>query len=508
MQASMQRAALSVACLGAALPAQAQSGRRCDFSAVPGVVWFGTDTQMTVARMAQYMAPIFWFSPDEPSLLRAEGPDIRTPEPFPGQSVPERPVVYYQLDRLLGRPNATGPAYERNAADPGSSTIVLPNVAVLFLSYLAYFEVEEGLGAHPHDIEPAEFRATVLPHTWSGFSEWIPGGAECDEPTFVLGVTRTSAKAHGLVWFWNVLETDVYTSFPMHLLVEEGKHALATDKNGDGIFTPGYDVNRRINDAWGTRDIIRTGRLVSGGYQQWMTKVRRPEHRIFPPLPDDSPLRADLRRRVGEMPHVVYELRPFPSPEFAAADPALHHLVENQYIDNWPVEASLNDAKQWGKSLEEGAVLKSLSIAALFTGDLAGDFDGGLSFVFPALIVKHIEEPMTGGYIVNRMYLKDVGLRDFGWQLMYTPSASRWFDTYLSAGAEYDENEPAPGEVTTRWDFVAETGFKFRVNVTKTPIKFLTFFTDYWGLRAGVKNVGFPDISRLTYVLEFGAGSF
>jgi hypothetical protein len=509
MVSYLQRALMAVV-VSSLIPlaAAAQSGQRCDFSEVPGVVWWGTESQMTLARLAAYMAPILWFSPDEPSLLRAEGPDIRTPEPFAGQPVPDSPVLYYQMDRLLARAEATGPAFQRNATDPDNSIIHLDNVAVLFMNYLAYFEFEEGLGAHPHDIEPVEFRATVVQHTWERFAEWIPGGADCDETTYVLGITRTSGKAHGLVWFWNVVETDAFTTFPMHMLVEEGKHALATDKNGDGVFTPGYDVNVRINDAWGVRDIIRTGRLVSGGYAQWMTKIRRPEHRVFPPLPDDSPLQADFQRRIDGIPHAVYELRPFPSPEFAAGDEALHHLVENQYVENWPEEGQVNDAGQWGKALSEGAVLKSLSIAMMFTGDLGGDFDLGFSFVFPAFIVKHLEEPMTGGFIVNRMYLKDENLRDFGWQLMYTPSASRWFDNYIAAGAEYDENEPNPGEITKKWSFVAETGFKFRVNVSHTPVRFLTFFTDYWGFRVGVKNVGFPDINRLTYVLEFGAGSF
>ncbi len=54
------------------------------------------------------------------------------------------------------------------------------------------------------------------------------------------------------------------------------QQGLATDKNGDGVFTPGYDVNVRINDAWGVRDIIRTGMLFSGGFEGWMAKVRRP----------------------------------------------------------------------------------------------------------------------------------------------------------------------------------------------------------------------------------------
>ena len=100
---------------------------------------------------------------------------------------------------------------------------------------------------------------------------------------------RVTAEAHGLRWFYNVVETDRYTRFPMHLLVEEGKHGMCTDKNSDGYYTPGFDVNKRINDAWGLRDIIRGGALFTGDYKAWMSKVRRPEHRVFPPLPEDSP---------------------------------------------------------------------------------------------------------------------------------------------------------------------------------------------------------------------------
>ena len=81
----------------------------------------------------------------------------------------------------------------------------------------------------------------------------------------------------------------------MHLLVEEGKHGLATDKNGDGVFTKGYDANVRINDAWGTRDIIRTGRLFTGGYQGWMAKVRRPDGSRTNAGPSASP-RANSAR--------------------------------------------------------------------------------------------------------------------------------------------------------------------------------------------------------------------
>ena len=476
--------------------------QRCDFSKVPGVVWWGTETQLQVSRVAAYLAPILWFSPDEPSLEGARGPDIRVPEVFPGESVPARPVLYYQIDQLFTRPDAPGAGIVRDPAGPAQDLLDVANTAVFMVTFFAYFSTEEGLGAHPHDIEPVEFRVTIIPHTWEGFEEWIPGGAQCTQPTYVMGVTRVTGKAHGLIWFWNVLDVDVYTELPMHLLVEEGKHALATDKNGDGVFTKGYDVNRRVNDAWGTRDIIRTGTLFAGGYEAWMAKVRRPEHRIFPPLPEDSPLQRNLRHDMEGGRYAVYELRPFPPASIAGEDRALRHLMTDKEVANWPEESELDDIERWGQALEEGAVLKSLSIALRADGNL------GVSWVFPFFIVKHLEDPMTGGYILQRMYLTDAG-RDFGWMALYTPSASRWLDTYLAAGGERDAfTDPASGQDRQEWDFVFETGLKFRVNVSHTPLKFLTFFTDYWGFRAGIKNRGFFDIDKLTYVLEFGAGSF
>jgi hypothetical protein len=149
--------------------------------------------------------------------------------------------------------------------------------------------------------------------------------------------------------------------------------------------------------------------------------------------------------------------------------------------------------------------LKSFAISLRADGDL------GFSFVFPLFILKNFEDPMTGGFLVHRMYLKDKRLRDFGWQLMYTPSASRWVDTYFGAGVEWDREDVPASDTTaattvSETHFVLETGVKFRVNITKSPLRFLSFLTEFMGFRAGIKNTGFFDIDRLTYVLEFGAG--
>jgi hypothetical protein len=469
---------------------------------VPGAVWWGAETQLRADRIAAYLAPILWFSPDEPLLHRTSGPAIRIPEAIPPEAVPERPVLYYQIDRVMTRPDTLGSALTRDSAGPAATMINFNKVAVIIVSYFAHYATEEGLGAHPHDIEPAEFHVSVFRHTSDVFDPWFPNGARCARPTFVMVVTRVTAKAHALVWFWSVLKPDMDSRFPMHLLVEEGKHALATDKNGDGVFTPGYDVNVRINDAWGTRDNMRTGLMATGAYESWMAKVRRPEHRVFPPLPADSPLQPELARFADGAIHAVYELRPLPPTSIAGDDHALHHLLEDKYFANAPTEESLNSAAAWGKAIDEGAVLKSLSIAFRAEEEL------GVVWVFPLLVVKHVQEPMTGGYLLHRMYLQGNKPRDFGWMLLYTPSASRWLDTYLAAGTQHVTASDTLGNTSGAWHFVMETGLKFRVNMTYTPLKFLTVFTDYWGLRIGLKYRGFFDVNRVTYVLEFGAGSF
>ena len=168
---------------------------------------------------------------------------------------------------------------------------------------------------------------------------------------------------------------------------------------------------------------------------------------------------------------------------------------------NPPEVLPANSLKAWREFVGEGAVQKSLSIAYRYDGDR------GFSFVFPFFIVKHMVDPLAGGFILHRMYLKD-HLKDFGWMALYTPSASPWLDTYIAAGAEWDKSTDQSGLEQTNLDFVLESGLKFRVNVLHSPAKFLGAITPYWGIRAGIKNSGAFDIEGLNYVLEFGAGSF
>ncbi|WP_164010675.1 hypothetical protein [Pyxidicoccus trucidator] len=467
----------------------------CKPGSLPGLVWHGTERQLTLARLAAYVAPVYWFSPDEPGLRGPDGGDIQLPQALPFEAAADTPVVYYQFSEVSLSGGDAGRASLQRKEDPGETVVDLRYVASFELAFFAYFPSEQGVGAHTHDVETAEFKLVVFSTDNEAFQKAT--GMRCDPVEQVVLVTRVSGKAHGLFWYWNVSDTDEGSRFPMHLLVEEGKHALATDKNGDGYFTPGYDVSRSVNDAWGVRDATRSGLLFSGSYQAWMSKVRRPEDRIYPPLPPDSPLQGAFERPGDAGPRVEYALRPLPPATQARSVPGLYPFLEDKEVPGWPVIKEAGTLEDLGEWVDAGRSLRSWSLSLYVDGDV------GIGLVLPFLVVKNLELPMAGGYLVHRLYLKDKGLRDFGWMAMYTPSASRWFDHYLAAGVEWD-SEP----LRRRTDVVLELGFKFRVNISRSPVKFLGVFTDFWGVRLGIKSYGFFDVDRLTYVFEVGAGTW
>jgi hypothetical protein len=464
----------------------------CAEGPIEAIIWSGVDSLMTIEELASYAGPVLWFSPDEPLLRGTSGVDMRIPEAFPFEEAPDAPVVYYRVRKVVADANQQGDVYAHDDAKRGQSMLILADIGAIDLDFFFYYSMEEGLGGHEHDVESVQMQIIV----WRR--------PECDTCPFNLVVSRVTGKAHGLLWYDNTLAVDEYTEFPIHILVEEGKHASCTDKNGDGYFTPGYDVNQRVNDAWGVRDVLRTGRLSSAGYQAWMSKVRQPEHRVFPPLPPDSP-RAKNHTEAGiyAPENAIYEVRPFPSAD--KADEHLVHFIADKGPEDWPELAEASDLDQLLEVIDTDTFVKSLSIA------YRADGSQGISFVFPLFIVKNFEDPLAGGFVVNRIYFQDKNLRDFGWNLLYTLSASRWMDPYISGGYEGDvEDAPAgsPDETVSNHDFVMETGFKFRANVKHSPMSFLSSITDFWGLRLGMKYKGFWDVGELSYVVEIGAGTW
>jgi hypothetical protein len=462
-----------------------------------GVLWSGLDRTMTIERLAAYAAPVLWFSPDEP-LLKARrkqgwsrGKEIAIPEPVPFEESAGGPVVYYRVRRILQRTDVpAGGAYVENPRLRGQSVVDLAKVGGIDLDFFFYYSMDFGSGTHAHDVELVETRLVVARRTG------------CDACPWMLGLRRATGKAHGVQWYDNTLAVDETTSLPLHVLVEEGKHASCTDRNADGYYTPGFDVTERVNDAWGVRDTLGTGTFFTGDYQSWMTKVRQDDTRVFPPLPEDSPLREPLTRDGLYAPdNATYTLRPYPRPDRAAAD--LRPYIADKGDPNWPQIVADTDAERFERWLKDESFARSWALSFRADGDL------GLSLAFPLLIVKNVQDPLAGGWFVNRVYLKDTKLRDFGWLLHYTTSASRWVDGYVAAGWERDVVDLAEGGTRARNLFVTETGIKLRVNIHHTPLRFLTRLgTDFWGLRVGIRAVDPWDFDQIGYVIEFGAGSW
>ena len=451
-----------------------------------GLVWHGSERFMSFEQLAAYCGPVLWFSPDEPLLNGASGEDIRQPTFFPFEEAVDSPVAYYRVRSVVVDPDFEVEEPALRAVDPDKRTteIDLYQAAGIDLDFFFFYPSEEGFGAHKYDVEAVEMKLVVIKaRKYPELGYWIT----CQKIT---------AKAHGVLWYDNNLEVDRYTHFPIHLMVEEGKHASCTDKNGDGHYSPGYDVNIRVNDAWGVRDVMATGSLYSGGYQAWMTKPRHREHRVFPPLPADSPLREKYTiDGVYARGNAIYEVRPFPRKDDGIAhDPELERFVDKG-DENWPHVSEFNGMKKFEQWAETEDFLKSVSVAYRYDGD------SGISFAFPLLVVKSVSDPVGGGWLVNRIYLKDDNFRDLSYNLLYTSSASRWLDAYFTFGWEWDDD----GTQTTTHT-MTEAGVKLRFNIGTSPVRFLSGLTDFWGLRLGVKNLGIWEWDHIGYAMEVGAG--
>ena len=268
----------------------------------PGIIWYGSNPKMTFEQLAAYAGPIVSFSPDEPLLEGTEGAAIRLPEPVYFEEDPDAPVVYYRVKTVLSKASNPGVSVQVNEQDRNQSVLDLSLINAIDLDYFFYYTREAGLGAHPHDIESAQFKLEIIQNTEAG----------CENCRYAIRVAKIVALAHGLHWYDNVLvvdEPDV--KFPMTIMQEEGKHASCPDRNGDGLYSPGYDVNR-------------SGSLITGDYKAWMSKYRWPEYNVVPPLPKDSPLYDAFvrdRRHLTED-KAVYVLRPFPRAELATEDPS------------------------------------------------------------------------------------------------------------------------------------------------------------------------------------------
>ncbi len=468
---------------------------QCD--PLPGTILRTNQNTFSFDSLAILSAPILWFSPDEPNLLDEEE-KIQLPNTFPFDQPSGVPVVYYKIKRIYSTQKRVR-LRTAETRELRSSNIDLSKISSYEIEYYCYYNEETGLGGHPHDIESVAFQIQVNHHP------------DCTEHKYSMDVKRVVARAHGLYWFENALNVDDQTVFPVSILVEEGKHANCTDKNADGIYTPGFDVTEKVNDAWGVRDIISTGKLFSGGFQGWMAKERTPKSILLPPKSDVNESIDKIRERFpGNKMNTRYVIRQFPDMPSDLKDKTLIKKINEKRHKNWPkLITGVHPDQTILRLSKDNKLRNKWGISYRF------DNQSAFSFSAPLLLFRHVEAPMTGGWFYNKLYTGDGDSFGnelstlFGHQIQHTNSASRWIDSYMGFGYEWVDVDYELGSTEIKTYLVTEIGMKIRLNITKTPLKFLKVLgTDYWGIRFGWKNLGFSPFEYSGFVVEIGAGAF
>ncbi len=442
----------------------------------PGVIWRGPQP-VALAEVAAIAAPILWFSPDEP-LLYGEGglpPEAHPCDPEPAESS----VVYYQ-PRIIRLFSGDEPLTEPVETDPD----FFSKVASLNLRYYFYYREDVGVGGHMHDLEVAECH--IVP------SRSLDG---CYE----LRVSRVVGLAHGVDWYSNILDVEWDTRFPITLLVEESKHASCPDRNGDGIYTPGYDVNVHINDAWGVRDVLGSGALLGSSYEAAMTKPRNLADRVGPRVHDD--LCGSLPGSNDAIPiERHYDLRPgssivmceIPHGDHLAAMMKDHGMGRAAK----PTQYEANSIKDLGQPFK-----KHTSIVPGISYRYDGATYGGFSVLLRGASLGEF-------WVVPKFNLQRLSLSG---ELLFTASASRWVDWYFTFGAErFDKRtKKVDGEEIVisdaAWREALEIGIKFRF---RAPGKLRYGFLGYGfgGLRLGVRANELHRLQSPRVVVEIGAG--
>jgi hypothetical protein len=276
------------------------------------VVWRASDgVGFTLRTIANFSAPIVWPSPDEP-LLRA---GLKLPRPFPQQSGQASSTatsrVYFNIPLIVLRNILPCVPFERQAHWPDldlewddeptpAAAMMRVNpefppldcIQEIKIRYFFYYDSEVGVSAHSNDFESLQVNIGIERNRQvSPPSAGRPAVYLCADGQYLTHcafVTGEFGSAHGIAWYTNGLNVDRNrdTLLPITVLAEEGKHASSPDRNGDGVYSPGFDVDIHPNDAWGVRDSLRTRWLQGPAFRGDMTKRRRDGDRVFPPYPN------------------------------------------------------------------------------------------------------------------------------------------------------------------------------------------------------------------------------
>ncbi len=456
----------------------------------------GLKTKMSFQYLASLCAPAFWYSPDEPELGRDYKPyeAIKIPAPYPYKR-DSTPIVYYQINEIVIKDNALGRVLDKPMYKRDTSTLVdLSKIEGFSIYYTHYYRFEKGSNSHPHDNEQVKFFVKVKERndTSSG------------KKRYNIIFDKVIGYAHGLWWYNNMFEIDkddtIKIKLPLHILVEEGKHASCPDVNGDGYYNPSYDVNVRTFDAWGVRDVIRTSRLFTSYYQSWMSKIRHSDQIIYPPLPKESPYYNIVRFMKSK-----YKLQLIPTQEqIERRDEELYDDFKLNYFHN-EHEPSKEAKFPWSlfSTSRDGFKEFVNSYAVAYRYNERSYF----TFTFPFLATQNYELKVLEGWLVHRLSFykwpfhgKIPWIDNIQYSLLYTPSASRYLDPYISGGIESAKGiKPA---------YVFESGIKIRYNTRCPWLEFVG--KSILGIRLGIKYSIVKDatINHLSMVFEVGFGPF
>jgi hypothetical protein len=251
--------------------------------------------------------------------------------------------------------------------------------------------------------------------------------------------------------------------------------------------------------------------LLSSGYASEMTKPRTQAFRLLPP--ESVYLQVTPRQRSyrdGEPSMGRYELRPANTVAACAAiqserDRLVEMMATHRFgLDEMPTQYKVGGAS---RALSELSLPDSwLSASLRLSGQTLG----------AALIFKGLD--MREGWIVPRA---TVSGRDVTGELLFTPSASRWADYYVSGGIrrqyvttrEKRTIDTAQGrqeiEVVNlpNWKIVFETGVRFRAQLPQKMRPFVLGYS-FGGMRFGLQALGFSQVDQFRFIFEVGAGAW
>lgn len=453
-----------------------------DQSFPASIVWQGP-TAPDLPGLAEILAPALWFSADEPLILKR--PENPIPHAHPCDTSTGVPIVYYQATAIVLRGD------ERVIGNGETDPDFFEKVDHFVLRFFFYYDEDFGIGPHPHDLEVVNMLVDLVR---------TPDGC------FRIVARRIEGLAHGVSWYSNILRLSRVrdTVFPIRVLVEEGKHASILDRNADGVYTPGYDVNARVTDAWGLRDVLGSSVLLGARFNASMAKPRVDAYLLLPPKEEPVCGRQQrvpvsvVGRPVDNMGR--YELRP--ASKVPVCDPPgpeperLRRMMRShRFGSEWPADQHESELARVLSDPENFFRVVSAVNARLDANELAFTVQG------PGLEVPEV-------WLVPRVIFNGQG---WAADMLATSSASRWFDWYLAMGYEdgiirndpteaFPEGEPNKG-------FASELGIKFRMAVSGKA-RWILLGYQFGGVRLGIRANGFADIRQPRVIVELGAGVF